>query len=129
MNVIKIQFKLPAGQASMGPPIGPVLGQYGIDTFLFCKQFNDLSSFITKGCLVLVDLIISEDRAFSFSIKKPSISFLLSFLVPLDGKIKREVLLRHLFKISILKGSKYSNKFIFCKMAFGTFCSFGFHVE
>ncbi len=71
-----IKLQIPAGQANPAPPVGPALGQHGVNIMQFCKQFNDQ----TKGRdgLILPAVIsVYEDRTFSFIIKSPPSSVLL----------------------------------------------------
>ncbi|MBI4436897.1 MAG: 50S ribosomal protein L11 [Candidatus Omnitrophica bacterium] len=75
---IKVQIKLycPAGQATPAPPVGPALGQHGLNIMEFCKQFNEKSK--GKEGLTLPVLITAyEDKSFSFIIKSPPSSVLL----------------------------------------------------
>jgi len=74
--IVQIKLYCPAGQANPAPPIGPALGQHGINIMEFCKQFNEK----TKGRegLILPALIsVYEDKSFSFIIKSPPSSVLL----------------------------------------------------
>jgi len=74
--VAQIKLHVPAGQANPAPPVGPALGQHGVNIMQFCKQFNDQ----TKGRdgLILPAVIsVYEDRTFSFIIKSPPSSVLL----------------------------------------------------
>ncbi len=76
---------LPAGAATTGPPLGPLLGQFGVNTPSFCKQFNDATSVFSsliKGKLVLlsVKIIIYDDKTLAFVIQKPHTSFLIKLL-------------------------------------------------
>ncbi len=74
--VVQIKLYCPAGQANPAPPIGPALGQHGINIMEFCKQFNEK----TRGQegLILPALIsVYEDKSFSFIIKSPPSSVLL----------------------------------------------------
>jgi len=71
-----IKLYCPAGQANPAPPVGPALGQHGLNIMQFCKSFNDK----TKGQAGLIlPVVISayEDRSFSFIIKSPPASVLL----------------------------------------------------
>lgn len=76
---------LPAGAATTGPPLGPLLGQFGVNTPSFCKQFNDATSVfsnIAKSKLILlaVKIIIYDDKTLGFIISKPHTSFLIKLL-------------------------------------------------
>ena len=75
---IKTTIKLycPAGAANPAPPVGPALGQHGVNIMEFCKKFNEQTK--DKGGLVLPALItIYEDRSFTFIVKSPPVSVLL----------------------------------------------------
>ncbi|MDD5255274.1 MAG: 50S ribosomal protein L11 [Candidatus Omnitrophica bacterium] len=74
--VAQIKLYVPAGQANPAPPVGPALGQHGVNIMQFCKQFNEQSK--DKAGLILPAVIsVYEDRTFSFIIKSPPSSVLL----------------------------------------------------
>ncbi|TRZ95181.1 50S ribosomal protein L11 [bacterium] len=75
---IKAQIKLhvPAAQANPAPPVGPALGQHGVNIMQFCKQFNDQTK-DRDGLILPVVISVYEDRTFSFIIKSPPSSILL----------------------------------------------------
>jgi len=75
---IKAQIKLhvPAAQANPAPPVGPALGQHGVNIMQFCKQFNDQTKG-RDGLILPVVISVYEDRSFSFIIKSPPSSVLL----------------------------------------------------
>jgi large subunit ribosomal protein L11 len=73
-NLIKLQ--IPAGQANPAPPVGPVLGQNGINIMDFCKQFNAATQ-KQAGEIVPVVISVYKDRSFSFVCKTPPVSFLI----------------------------------------------------
>jgi large subunit ribosomal protein L11 len=77
-KVIKAQIKLhvPAGAANPAPPVGPALGQHGVNIMMFCKQFNDQTK-NRDGLILPVVISVYEDRTFSFIIKSPPSSILL----------------------------------------------------
>lgn len=71
-----IKMVIPAGMATMAPPIGPTLAPYGINTQDFCSQFNDKTR-ESNGILTPVILTIYEDRTFDFILKTPPTSELI----------------------------------------------------
>lgn len=75
---VKAQIKLycPAGQATPAPPVGPALGQHGLNIMEFCKQFNEKTKG-QEGLTLPVLVTAYEDRSFSFIIKSPPSSVLL----------------------------------------------------
>jgi large subunit ribosomal protein L11 len=77
-KVIKAQIKLhvPAGAANPAPPVGPALGQHGVNIMQFCKQFNDQTK-NRDGMILPVIISVFEDRTFTFIIKSPPSSVLL----------------------------------------------------
>ena len=74
MKVIKVQAR--GGQANPAPPLGPVLGQAGINIQQFCLQFNDKTKG-QMGQVIPAEITIYEDRSFSFILKQPPAAFLI----------------------------------------------------
>lgn len=72
----QIKLYCPAGQANPAPPVGPALGQHGVNIMDFCKQFNAKSQG-REGLILPVVISVYEDRSFSFIIKSPPSSILL----------------------------------------------------
>ena len=73
-TIIKLQIK--AGQANPAPPIGPALGQHGLDIQQFCSQFNEATK-DKSGDIIPVEISVYEDRGFDFKLKTPPASDLL----------------------------------------------------
>lgn len=73
-SIVKLQ--IPGGQANPAPPIGPVLGQHGVNIMEFCKQFNAKTQ-KQQGEVTPVILTVFEDRSFTFELKTPPVSYLL----------------------------------------------------
>ncbi len=71
-----IKLQVPAGQANPAPPVGPSLGQHGLNIMEFCKQFNEKSK-SQQGLILPVVITAFEDRSFTFIIKSPPASVLL----------------------------------------------------
>jgi large subunit ribosomal protein L11 len=72
--VIKLQ--IPAGKATPAPPVGPALGQHGINIMAFCKEYNERTS-SQEGFIIPAEITVYEDRSFSFFTKMPPVSDLL----------------------------------------------------
>jgi len=73
-TVIKLQ--IPAGQANPAPPVGPALGQHGINIMAFCKEYNERTS-AQAGSIIPVEITVFVDRSFTFITKTPPTSDLL----------------------------------------------------
>ncbi len=73
-TIIKLQ--IPAGQANPAPPVGPALGQHGINIMGFCKEYNERTS-AQAGSIIPVEITVYEDRSFTFITKTPPTTDLL----------------------------------------------------
>ena len=71
-----IKLYCPAGQANPAPPVGPALGQHGVNIMEFCKKFNEMTK-AQEGLLLPVVISVYEDKSFSFVVKSPPCSVLL----------------------------------------------------
>jgi len=74
--VTQIKLQIPAGGANPAPPVGPALGQHGVNIMQFCKAFNDVTK-QREGIILPVIINVYEDRSFDFVIKSPPASVLL----------------------------------------------------
>lgn len=72
--VIKLQ--IPAGKATPAPPVGPALGQHGINIMAFCREYNERTA-SQEGFIIPAEITVYEDRSFSFVTKMPPVSNLL----------------------------------------------------
>ncbi len=71
-----IKLQIPAGSANPAPPVGPALGQHGVNIMQFCKAFNDATK-NKEGIILPVVISVYEDRSFDFIIKSPPASVLI----------------------------------------------------
>jgi large subunit ribosomal protein L11 len=72
-----VKLQVPAGSANPSPPIGPALGQQGVNIMEFCKQFNAQSQKLEKGLPIPVVITVYTDRSFTFVMKTPPASVLI----------------------------------------------------
>ncbi|EGG93535.1 LSU ribosomal protein L11p (L12e) [gamma proteobacterium IMCC1989] len=72
-----IKLQVPAGKANPSPPVGPALGQHGVNIMEFCKAFNAQTQSIEAGAPVPVIISVYSDRSFTFEMKTPPAAFLL----------------------------------------------------
>ncbi len=73
----KIELMIPAQQASPSPPVGPALGQHGVNIMEFVKSFNAATADMKPGTIVPVVITVYSDRSFTFILKTPPASYLL----------------------------------------------------
>ena len=78
-----IKLQVPAGQANPAPPVGPALGQHGINIMDFCKTFNEQTK-EKMGTIIPVEITVFEDRSFTFITKTPPAAILLKQAAKID---------------------------------------------
>jgi large subunit ribosomal protein L11 len=79
----QIKLQIPAGQANPAPPVGPALGQHGVNIMEFCKAFNERTAKDT-GTIIPVVISVYQDRTFSFITKTPPAAVLIKSELKLD---------------------------------------------
>lgn len=79
--VVKLQ--IPAGKATPAPPVGPALGQHGLNIMGFCKEYNERTA-SQSGFIIPVEITVFEDRSFTFVTKTPPASDLLKRALSLE---------------------------------------------
>ena len=72
-----VKLQVPAGAANPSPPIGPALGQRGLNIMEFCKAFNAKTAQMEKGTPIPVIITAYQDRSFTFEMKQPPVAFFL----------------------------------------------------
>ena len=98
-----VKLQVPAGAANPSPPIGPALGQQGVNIMEFCKQFNAQTQKLEKGLPIPVIITVYSDRSFTFIMKTPPASVLIRKAIGIEkgsgvpntqkvGKISRKQL-------------------------------------
>ena len=80
-----IKLQVPAGQANPSPPVGPALGQHGLNIMEFCKAFNAQTQGMEEGLPVPAIITVYADKSFSFETKTPPASYLLKKAAGIDS--------------------------------------------
>jgi len=75
--IAKIKLEIVAGQASPAPPVGPALGQHGVNIMQFVREFNERTGKMDEGTVVPVLITVFKDKSFNFLVKTPPASYLL----------------------------------------------------
>jgi large subunit ribosomal protein L11 len=90
--IAQIKLQIPAGQANPAPPVGPALGQHGVNIMEFCKSFNEKTA-KEQGMIIPVILTVYKDRSFNFITKTPPAAVLIKKALNLEkgsGEPNRE---------------------------------------
>ena len=83
-----LKLQVPAGAANPSPPIGPALGQRGLNIMEFCKAFNAQTQTMEKGIPIPVIITTYQDRSFTFEMKTPPVSYFLKKAAKLESGAK-----------------------------------------
>jgi len=133
-----IKLQVPAGQANPSPPIGPALGQAGLNIMEFCKAFNAETQGMEQGMSIPVVITAYADRTFSFIKKTPPASFYLKKAAKLPKAANNpgketvgSVTMKQVREIAELKMVDFNTKDVdqACKMIIGSARSMGIEVE
>ena len=79
-----IKLQIPAGQANPSPPVGPALGQKGVNIMEFCKAFNASTQKMEPGMPIPVIITVFVDKSFSFETKSPPVSYFIKKAIKID---------------------------------------------
>jgi large subunit ribosomal protein L11 len=116
--IIKLTLYIRANNAESGPPLGTTLGNIGVNTIKFCKEFNEFTKDLPNYFLLRVSIIIAENKGFTFSVSLPSIGFLI-FLLKKEEVLKNKdgiitnnsyIYLEDLLKLAKFKFPNYDIK-------------------
>ncbi|MBU2102286.1 MAG: 50S ribosomal protein L11 [Candidatus Omnitrophota bacterium] len=92
--IVQIKLQIPAGAANPAPPVGPALGQHGVNIMMFCKAYNEATK-TKEGIILPVVISVYEDKTFDFIIKSPPASVLLkraANLAKASGQAGKEII-------------------------------------
>ena len=134
-----IKLQVPAGQANPSPPIGPALGQHGVNIMEFCKAFNAETQKVEQGMPIPTVITVYTDRSFSFTTKSPPASFLIKKAAGVDkgnGEVGRtdnigSISMQYLREIAEVKKADLNANDVdaACRILAGTARSMGISVS
>jgi large subunit ribosomal protein L11 len=78
--IIKLTIYIRANSAESGPPLGTTLGNIGVNTIKFCKEFNEFTQDLPNYFLLKVNIVVSENKSYIFNVQLPSVGFFISLL-------------------------------------------------
>ncbi len=140
LKKIKFYIKLQvlSGMANPSPPVGPTLGQKGLNIMKFCKLFNEKTSYLEKGIPIPVIITVYNDRSFTFITKTPTVSYLIkkNISIPNGSKKPGIDIIGYINKSTILNIAKIkyidtntNNIDSVCKSIMGTALSMGVKIK
>lgn len=136
----RLKMLLPAGKAAPGPPIGPRLGQVGLNIMQFCKEFNQSTAAIEEGVPIPTLITAYTDRSFVFETRKPPVSFFLRRLAGVEkgssnpGRtfVGEPVTLSAVYELARIKQQdanlRYTSLESLCRSIIGTARSMGIRI-
>ncbi|KAJ8567722.1 hypothetical protein K7X08_019930 [Anisodus acutangulus] len=135
-----IRLTVDAGAAKPGPPVGPALGQYKLNSMAFCKDFNARTQKFKPGTPMAITISAFKDGTFEFTVKSPSVTWYLKQAAGIEfgsgrpGHVTASTLtLKHVYEIAKIKQSdpfcQYMPLESICKSIIGTANSMGIKVQ
>ena len=123
LKTVQFSIFLRAGNADSGPPLSTILGNYGVNTMNFCKDFNEKTKLLPNYILLEVFIAIDRDRTYKIGIKEMSVAYILKLIVrktPIykkgQGGFKihylKTVSIRDVYFVSLLKYKSIDKKYI-----------------
>lgn len=101
MDNIKLVIYIRANSAKSGPPLGTTLGNIGVNTMKFCKEFNEYTKDLPNYFLLKVTILITENKSFTFSVELPSVGFIISLLKKEEIFKDKNGTTQHLYYITL----------------------------
>eukprot|EP00741_Cyanophora_paradoxa_P025283 tig00000361_g24402.t1 len=134
-----LRMRIPAGKAAPAPPVGPVLGQQGLNLMEFCKAFNERSKPIKDGVVMPVVLTSFKDKTFYFQLKAPPSSYFLKLCAGIEKGASKpghetvgKVSLKQVYEIACMKAREHDLQQVplegICRSIIGTAKSMGIEV-
>jgi large subunit ribosomal protein L11 len=135
-----VKFTIAAGKAAPQPPVGPKLGQMGVNIMGFCKDFNAATAHYVEGTPLTVKIVAYTDRTASFSLRSPPVSYLLKRAAGVEkgatnpgSEIVGAVSLKHVYEIAKIKQADRHIKHVplesLCRSIIGTAGTCGIEVK